>query len=84
MVKRGNGMTRNLHFDAVELLATRESWGGQTRRGSDPSKVHVAGRKLVSGLIPTLSVVLVWEGLKVNHELQSSYVCLVSNTARPK
>ena len=23
-VKRGNGMTRNLHFDAVELRATRE------------------------------------------------------------
>ena len=38
MVKRGNGMTRNLHFDAVELLATRESGGGPNEQGEQPEQ----------------------------------------------
>ena len=60
-------MTRNLHFDAVELLATRESGGGGGG-GATRAKFMLQGdggwRKLVSGLIPTLSVVLVSEGLE--------------------
>ena len=50
-VKRGNGMTRNLHFDAVELRATRERGKIRGRGEEEEQGSRVACCRLADALI---------------------------------